>query len=98
MPNLPDTLRPTKRIRRRVVLPRVNQQRARKLARWRAPVAMAAVLLLYIVGLVIAAPLGGGAVAVTVVLALVVTIFVGGRIGNRPVSLRRSSRGGHRVE
>jgi FlaG/FlaF family flagellin (archaellin) len=55
--------------------------------------AIAAVLLLYIVGLVVAVPLGRVAVAVTLMLAFVVAVFVGGRLGNMPVPPGRGPNG-----
>jgi uncharacterized membrane protein YphA (DoxX/SURF4 family) len=89
MPKTLDNPPTATRIRRRAVSSTGGRHDDRPRASgWRAALAIAAVLLLYIAGLVVAVPLGRVAVAVTLVLAFVVAIFIGGRLWKTPVPPR----------
>jgi hypothetical protein len=69
----------------------------RRAGRWRVVAALAGIGLLYVVGLLVAVTIGSGAVAVTILLAVTLAMFVGpwsqrepDRIERHPASKDRS--------
>lgn len=86
MSKVVDISQPRERVRRSGGPARTSKRATAKrgASRWRVGVAIAAVEAIYILGLVIAVPLGRGAVALTIALAFLLALFVNTRLTRSP--------------